>query len=448
MHNDLTSRYRLRRTELLGSVEGILEAAIDAGRNLTTDEESRVAAAEAELKGIETQIARAGRVDAFNAIKDQPAAGVQPHKMALTDGPGTVIQRATSTPAAGRSPLFSEEARRDFGAFRDAGDFWRAAFNRNGDSRLDRRSMTEGTPSGGGFAVPSAVASTIIGGALEQSVLAGRCTSYEVRGDSLRIAAWDSEDRSSTTFGGIQTSWTAEGATFTEHDPTMRAVTLKPSKLLAATSFTRELAQDGIDGFVAALESALRQALGFELDYAVLRGDGVGKPSGVLSSGATITVEKESGQAPTTLVPSNLSRMFSSMLPSSISRAIWVCSPSAVHELARLSEVVGAGGYEWRATTMDASGITIMGRPCFVSEKASQLGTVGDILFVDPLAYALGISQDLRIETSMHALWSFDKVAIRATLRADGCSLLDSPVTPRVGTASSLSPFVTLAARA
>jgi len=84
-------------------------------------------------------------------------------------------------------------------------------------------------------------------------------------------------------------------------------------------------------------------------------------------------------------------------------------------------------------------------RPVFFTEKLPALGSVGDILLVDPSQYILGLRRQVSIEKSQHVYFSSDEAAYRAILRADGQGKWSKPMTPKNG--DTLSWCVALATR-
>ena len=84
-----------------------------------------------------------------------------------------------------------------------------------------------------------------------------------------------------------------------------------------------------------------------------------------------------------------------------------------------LSISVGtAGGHV--AVLQESSGkFSMLGRPCYFSEKMSALGTVGDVLFVDPSQWSLGLRKEVSLDRSQHVGWATHETCYRALLRAD-----------------------------
>ena len=108
---------------------------------------------------------------------------------------------------------------------------------------------------------------------------------------------------------------------------------------------------------------------------------------------------------------------------------------------------VGTGGAPVMLT--NAAGpapMTIFGRPLIVTEKANQLGTQGDISFVDLSYYLIGDRQQMTASSATDYKFGEDKTTLRIIQRVDGRPWVQSPITPQNG-GPTLSPFVELANR-
>ncbi|MGV1006825.1 MAG: phage major capsid protein, partial [Candidatus Nanopelagicales bacterium] len=209
-----------------------------------------------------------------------------------------------------------------------------------------------------------------------------------------------------------------------------------------------ELIADSIGSFEAFISGVLPEAMAFYEDDGFINGSGVGEPLGIRQSGAMLSVTKEADQAADTIVWENIVKMYSRMLPSSHSRAVWIASIDTFPELATMALNVGTGGSAvWLNNGVEGPAATILGRPVIFTEKSPVLGDAGDIMFVDPSYYLIGDRQVMSAMSSPHFLFSSDKTAFRIISRVDGRPWLNSAVTPKNGGAS-LSPFVQIEARA
>lgn len=326
-----------------------------------------------------------------------------------------------------------------FGSFRD---FLLAVSGKHLDERLVR-TMSTNPPSQGGFAVPTEFAREIFDSALELEIIRPRARVYGMTSSELRIPAFDSKNHSSSLYGGLTSQWVGEGDTATDSDAKFRQVLLKSKKLAIYSRVTNELLSDS-PNFQAAIGDAMVSAVAFSLDDAFINGDGAGKPLGILSNPALITVLKEGGQSAGTIVTANLVKMLSRIYPSYINEnLIWIANPKCMSQL--LSLTIGASSSYVPVLEREGGRYFCLGYELFFSEKCPTLGAVGDVILCNPSVYGIGLRQDVALDRSQHVGWQNDTTGFRAILRADGESLLDGPITPKNG--DTLSWSVVLEAR-
>lgn len=309
-------------------------------------------------------------------------------------------------------------------------------------------SSTEGA--GGGFLIPEVLRSEVLRQSLETSVVRPRARIVPM--ESLRVSfpAIDSTSNASSVHGGIVSYWEEEGANHTDSAPEFQAITLQARKLVTYTTVPNELMSDSPAALNMFISELFPEALSFDEDDALLGGNGVGKPLGVLHSdnNGIITVAAEAGQAAGTIYWENIIKMYSRMLPQSIGRAVWVVSTDVFPELATMALNVGTGGVPvWLPDGTGAPTLTLLGRPVIVTEKTpAALGTQGDISFVDFGFYLVGDRQMMSASSSEHVAFNSDKTAFKIVSRVDGRPWLQNAITPRNG-ADTLSPYVQLATR-
>jgi HK97 family phage major capsid protein len=306
------------------------------------------------------------------------------------------------------------------------------------------------SPSDGGFLVPEILRSQLLQIALEQSVVRPRATVVPMDSARVPFPMIDTTTNQSSVFGGMVAYWGEEGAAFTDASPKFGRAELDAKKLTGLSAVPNELLQDSITSFSALLETLWPQALAFEEDAKFMTGTGVGEPLGFIGSGnaASIAVAAEAGQPSGTIVYENIVKMYSRMLPSSLSRAVWICSPDAIPELFTLALAVGTGGGPiFISNAAGTAPMTIFGRPLIVSEKASALGTRGDLVFADLSYYLVGDRQTMTLDSSTDYNFGSDKTTFRIIQRVDGQPWIKSAITPKNGSSNTLSPFVEIATR-
>ena len=173
-----------------------------------------------------------------------------------------------------------------------------------------------------------------------------------------------------------------------------------------------------------------------------IRGDGVGKPLGVLNSPAAVNATRSTSSE---FDVGDAYGMMSHLPPSSMMRAVWVINPQVLPQLGALN----AGSVQsWHPSLAMTMPDMLMGRPVIWNEHASGLGVRGDVMLIDWMYYLIGDRQSLSMDSSKDEEFSSNKTVVRAIERIDGTPWLDTPLIPaqRSGTTFTMSPFVILAA--
>jgi HK97 family phage major capsid protein len=336
-----------------------------------------------------------------------------------------------------------------------AADFFQTIWhntNRTADlqNKLSRikNAFSSTVPSEGGFLIPETLRSELLKVSLETSIVRPRARVIPMETLRVPFPAIDSTSNVSSVYGGVVGYWTEEGATLTASSATFGRIVLDAKKLTAYTEVPNELISDSVGSFQAFLDQIFPEALGFYEDDAFINGTGVGEPLGFINAAAAVEVTKESGQPADTIVWENIVKAYSRMLPSSLGRAVWICSINTFPELATMALSVGTGGSAiWLNNGAVGPPMTILGRPVIFSEKVPPLGDAGDINFVDLGFYLIGDRQVMSAMSSPHFKFQNDQTAYRIIERVDGRPWLQSAITPK-NNGSTLSPFVKIAARA
>lgn len=308
------------------------------------------------------------------------------------------------------------------------------------------KGSSEGTGADGGFAVQEDFAGQILETAVSTGDILSRVDSYTV-GANSNAARWlmvDETDVSASVFGGVQMYWAAEGATVTASRPKFKELKLDLEKMMGFAYATDELLQDAafMTGFFG---SAFTVAANRLLEDAIISGDGSGKPTGILSSGALITVDAEASQAAGTLNAQNILKMWTRALTSGRRNMVWMMHPDLEDQLPQL--MLGD-----KLIWMPEGGIsgaqyqTILGRPVLFNDNCQAMGTKGDVLLADLKQYMLLKKGTAKQDWSMHVEFLTDQMCFRMVLRCNGTPKVTAPITLKNSTRTR-SPFVTLAAR-
>lgn len=321
------------------------------------------------------------------------------------------------------------------------------------DSRLVRAPTGAGEvdPTGGGFLVQVDFATSIFMLAHDMGEILSRVNTIPISAVSngLKIPGVDESSRATgSRWGGVSSSWAAEGVAGNESKPKFRMVEFDLKKLISKMTVTDELLRDAPAlGQIAA--QAFSEEVMFMTEDSIFEGSGAGQPLGYMNSPALVTVAKQTGQAAATIVKENIDAMWSRMWSRSRKNAVWLINQDCEPQINQLGQVVGTGGMPVYLPPGGLSAApfgTLYGRPMLATEYSSALGTPGDISLVDLSQYTLVDKGAVEMATSIHVAFDTDEMRFRVTYRVDGKPMWSVALTPFKGSLTK-SPFVALAAR-
>jgi len=297
----------------------------------------------------------------------------------------------------------------------------------------------------GAWAVQTDIAKEIQRLMFAKSPLASACRKLPLNpgSDSIEIPYLRDKNR---TQSAVEAYWAGEGQTVAKSGTAkVDKLRLKLKKLMAIWEATDELLRNG--GIVANLTlDLIADRMAFQLEEAILRGNGTTQPKGIMNSLALITVLKLASQGAGSFVFENLVAMNA--------RTYGNCqifhnkSVEAVLPFLKLD--VGIGG---SAVYLPSSGAMsgplsgqLYGMNMTRSEHMQALGTLGDLAMFDMSQYALLTQGGTRFDTSLHVRFMYDEQVFRFIEYIDGAPLWEDKLTPYKGS-ETLSPFVVLETR-
>lgn len=299
------------------------------------------------------------------------------------------------------------------------------------------KTLTETTDSAGGVTVPEQFADELWYAALEAGIVRPRATIVQMKTDVVRVPTLVESSRAASLFGGITFKWLDElGDKFTgESTPSLGQVGLVAKKGVASCIVSNELMADA-QAFEAFFKTAFGQAAAFYEDDVYVNGSGVGRPLGVMASGALVTVTRAANGH---IDGADFGAMAERLLPRSWDNAIWMTSPGGLKDIIQLTAAAAN-----QMSVLNLADMKILGRPLVISEKCAALGTTGDIILADWKGYVIG-DRDMYIDMSPHVpnYFEADKSLWKVVLRIDGQPVINSPLTPANG-GSTVSHFVAL----
>ena len=304
----------------------------------------------------------------------------------------------------------------------------------------------------GGFLVRTQFSDEIFRKAHDSAVLLSRTDQVPIgpNADGLMVTTIEESSRAGgSRWGGVTVARVNQADATTATKPVFGQQETRLISMMGLAYVTDQLLADST-ALGSVLSQSFSEEFAFVIDDEIYRGSGTGEMLGILNSGATVSVAKETGQLANTILPENLVKMRARLWARSRPNAIWVINQDVEPELLLMGIVVGTGG---SAIYMPSGGLsaspfdTILGRPVVPIEHCSTLGTVGDIALVDLSQFTTISKGGVEAAQSMHVRFLNAEQTFRWMTRINGQPKWRTALTPANGT-NTQSPFVTLATRA
>ncbi len=385
-------------------------------------------------------------IDTLNAEFDKLRRTIEAkEKMEAVAQAAKVPTRKTGPEAATHVEVMPT-AKEKNGGFNNFGEYLmsvKQASRGNVDKRF-RNTMFEKNGEDGGFLVPETFMGAIEKKLASDQSLLSKTNQLQVSGNSLRLNV----DETAPWSGGIQAYWLAEGAQYQKSKAEFKAVDWRLHKLGALVPATEELLEDAV-----ALESYINTqapgAIMHAINSALISGNGVGKPTGILNSGFTFTVPAEGGQTADTVVTRNIVKMYSRLIPEAMAGAAWYVNAGVVEHLRLLKD--DNDNFIYLANAMQLNGVpyaTLLGLPVIpMLGSLKEIGTSGDIILAN-LSYVWSIVKTSGVKQAMSTHLEFDKdiTNFKFTFRLDARCPFSAPITTEFGS-YQMSAFIKLADR-
>jgi HK97 family phage major capsid protein len=311
------------------------------------------------------------------------------------------------------------------------------------DNRLNElratQSMGEGTS--GGFMVPTQFLPDLKSVSPQEAIVRPRATIIppgEPPDAEVTIPVLN-QTAAENVYGGVEVKWLGEGDTKNQTDFELKQKDLIPHEVAGYIDVTDRLLRNW-PACEAVTGKLLKQAVIGAEDMAFLTGNGVGKPHGVIHSGAVISVARAvANQIAYSDIRDMLARFKFGGSP------IWVASQTIIPQLMNIVDPGAAGTLIWNMDAKNPMPGTIMGIPLKFNDRSPALGTLGDFCLLDLQYYLIKDGSGPFVAASPHVHWRENKTCIKIFWNVDGDSWLDEALPLEGSTANTVSPFITLA---
>jgi len=283
-----------------------------------------------------------------------------------------------------------------------------------------RATATEGTPSAGGYLVPSPLSNAIIDVRDTAGVSRQLCRVMPMTSDTLDVAK---------KTAGTTVYYPGEAAAITDSDQTWGNISLNAKKRAILSYISQELSDDSIIPIMDDLASQMGLDLAIQEDNEFINGDGTstyGNVSGLVTevgSAGTETGTTTSADTWPELAIVNFTNCMG-LLPSQYWGAgvSWLCSSQFYYQV-MLNLMVDAGGNAVSNIEGGASGQPMfLGAPVSFSSQmptATAVSTICTYFGAFTHGVLIGDRGGVRIAQSDQYAFNTDRLAIRATTRYD-----------------------------
>ncbi|AIQ61851.1 capsid protein [Paenibacillus stellifer] len=406
----------------------MLNKAKTEARDLTNEEETEFDGLEAEIAELDNKIKVAQKRD----------ERLENHEARMRDLDNS-SERPYRNPVPGPAPSDKKEnyGFSSFGEFVDAVRFG----DNKGRLRAIRNDFSMGSGTEGGFAVPEQFREEILQLMAEQSVVRPRAQVIPPgTPPDAKITIPSFVQGANGAYGGATVSWIAEGGAKPKTSAELGEITLEPYEVAAHVIVTDKLLRNW-SAASAFIRNLLSQAMVAAEDTAFLKGDGTGKPTGVIPAAGRVLINRATASKISYL---DLVAMRARFLPNSLENAIWVVAQSALPQIMTLQDPNG----NYIFINGDASkGIpaTLMGIPIRFTGKTGPLGQVGDVSLLDLSYYLIKDGSGPFIQASEHVEFVNNKTVIKCFWNVDGKPWVATPLKLEDGVTTA-SPYVVLGA--
>ena len=229
-------------------------------------------------------------------------------------------------------------------------------------------------------------------------------------------------------------AWISEGGDKPETNAKIKETRWSPKEVAAHIVVTDKLLRNWRSAS-ALIERMLRGALLAAEDVAFLKGNGVGRPTGVLAAKA---LKKVNRAVANEVSYADLVGMEAELHEDG--EAVWVVSPRVIPKLRQMKD--GANHLIWQEDARSGAPSTLLGRAVVKNYRSPAPGSLGDVLLIVPSYYVIKDGVDTTIAASEHVLFKQNKTVVKAFKTVDGGPWLDGPIQQEDG--NTYSPFVAL----
>lgn len=381
------------RGQCIDAMRVLNTAAIEAGRDLTSEEQAQYDKLDARQSEIANLVKRAERLGQLDSEVGQAV--------------NTVTKLAPAKAEKGDLSF------RNSAEYKDALD---AVLRRGGAAVIDpavRNALQVGTDSEGGYVVPQEFEKTLLEALQDINEVRQWCS----------VISTASQHHIPVESSLGTAAWTAEEAAYTESDAAFSRVTLNAYKATTIIKVSEELLKDSMFDMQGYLARNFGKRFGILEEAAFVNGDGSAKPTGIVP-GASAGVTAASATA---ITANELIDLYHALGRPYRKSAVWLMNDATAKLIRKL--VDGNSQYLWQPGLQAGQPDTLFGRPVIVSSSMPTAAVnAKTVVFGDLSYYTVADRQGVAVQRLNELYAANGQVGFRAFKRTDGKVTLSSAI--------------------
>jgi HK97 family phage major capsid protein len=233
-------------------------------------------------------------------------------------------------------------------------------------------------------------------------------------------------DQSLTPDGKGQTAWgagvkitnTKQDTKSAESNFNLKKIELKPERKSAHIPVSNHMLRTSAIGVEKIVKRLFNTEVNSNLEYECLVGNGVANPLGILTD--TDLTQAVTRDTASDVRYSDVCNMWQELPAGSQQTAIWMVGQKTISKFLQMTTDGTNGIPVFHPSAHDGVNMTLFGRPIFVSEFLSAVGTAKDVVLLDPAMYYVAVSLQPTISMSDQVEWLEDNTMFKLEMWVDG----------------------------
>lgn len=324
------------------------------------------------------------------------------------------MNQPTSAPIAGKpeTNLPAEKVKRPTATDAYANAFWQVIRSKSVPFEV-HNALKIGEDDHGGYLAPDEFEKQLIQALEEQNIFRRFAHVIHTSSGDRKIPIVASKGAA---------NWIDEEAQYPESDDTFGMLTIGAYKLATAIKVSDELLHDSVFDMASYIAGEFARRIGTAEEEAFFTGNGVGKPTGVLSSAEIGTTTKAAA-----VTFDDVINLYYSLRTPYRRKAVFMMHDSTVRDLRQLKN--GAGEYLWQASLLANTPDTIMNRPVYTSSFMPKIEAGAKAMLFGDMSYYWIADREGRTFQRLNELYAPNgQVGFLSSERVDGKLILPEAV--------------------